>query len=292
MAIEVIPLSQDIEISVSPERPGASLPYMVTGTEDELAASAAFEAVVSAFYYGLLLQDYTMRHKGGGVWDFTAKYGTRENMQPADGSGSGSGSGPGGGGPAETKSANFSFDSTGGTKKITHSIATIAQYQRAGTTATPRHNAINVQPDGKIEGVEIGAGQFSFVVERALSHPINPALVAAIDARTWHVNSDTVVLLVDGITITCAPGELLYKGATGGKNGTEGWRVSLHCARSPNVTGLIVGEIIGIAKKGWEYLWVWSDETVDPTSNRMIQRPQEVYIEQVYPTAALGILFL
>ena len=53
-----------------------------------------------------------------------------------------------------------------------------------------------------------------------------------------------------------AAGECLFLGAAGTKRGSGDWEIGYRFASSTNVTGLIVGDITGINKKGWEYLSV------------------------------------
>ena len=48
------------------------------------------------------------------------------------------------------------------------------------------------------------------------------------------------------------------------------------------MTGLVIGEITDIAKKGWEYLWVRYTDVEDTTAKALVKRPAAVYIEKVY----------
>ena len=53
-----------------------------------------------------------------------------------------------------------------------------------------------------------------------------------------------------------------------------------------------MGDITGIDKKGWEYLWVQYADDVDAVKKQLIKKPVAVYIEKVYESAlfsALGI---
>jgi hypothetical protein len=87
-------------------------------------------------------------------------------------------------------------------------------------------------------------------------------------------------------------GEVLFLGASGSKRGKEPWEVSFKFAASPNVTGLSVGDITGIAKKGWEYLWVRYNDQEDTVAKVLVKRPVAAYVEQVYGYgnfAGLGI---
>ena len=79
-------------------------------------------------------------------------------------------------------------------------------------------------------------------------------------------------------------------GLPGSKRGTDDWEITYRFAASPNVTGLAVGPITGIAKKGWEYLWVRYADAED--EHVLVKRPIAAYVEQVYELgnfAGLGI---
>lgn len=51
--------------------------------------------------------------------------------------------------------------------------------------------------------------------------------------------------------------------ASGSQWGTEDWVVTFSFAASPNAVELTVGDITGIDKKGWEYLWVRYQDAED-----------------------------
>jgi len=89
-----------------------------------------------------------------------------------------------------------------------------------------------------------------------------------------------------------AQGEVLFMGAGGSRRGGGDWEINFKFAANPNQTGLVVGDITGIAKKGWEYLWVRYVDAVDNAAKALTKRPAAVYVEQVYEYgnfAALGI---
>lgn len=85
-----------------------------------------------------------------------------------------------------------------------------------------------------------------------------------------------------------AAGEVLFLGASGSQRGQEDWEVTFSFAASPNVTGLAVGQITGIAKKGWEYLWVRYEDAVD--AHTLVKQPAAAYVEQVYPYGDFALL--
>jgi len=92
-----------------------------------------------------------------------------------------------------------------------------------------------------------------------------------------------------------AAGEVLFLGATGSKRGTgpdADWEITFRFAASPNATGISVGPIGGIGKKGWEYLWVRYADQEDAGSQAIVKRPIAAYVERVYDEgnfSALGI---
>jgi len=49
-------------------------------------------------------------------------------------------------------------------------------------------------------------------------------------------------------------------------------------------------EIVGIAKGGWQYLWVLYEDEEDADAKRMVKRPAAVYVEQVYREGDFGEL--
>ncbi len=92
-----------------------------------------------------------------------------------------------------------------------------------------------------------------------------------------------------------AAGECLFLGASGSRRGTDAnddWEITPRFAGSPIRTGISVGSIGGIAKKGWEYLWVRYADAEDAASNTLVKQPIAAYVEKVYEDAdfsALGI---
>ncbi|MBI1372485.1 MAG: hypothetical protein GC159_06960 [Phycisphaera sp.] len=90
-----------------------------------------------------------------------------------------------------------------------------------------------------------------------------------------------------------AAGECLFLGAAGSQRGVgEDWEITFRFAGSPNKTGLTVGDIAGISKKGWEYLWVRYQDTEDNNAKMLIKKPIAAYVEKVYDEgnfASLGI---
>jgi len=62
--------------------------------------------------------------------------------------------------------------------------------------------------------------------------------------------------------------------------GRGGLGDQLQVRRQPDVTGLSVGNIVGIAKKGWEYLWVRYQDAEDAAAKALVKKPVAVYVER------------
>ena len=87
-----------------------------------------------------------------------------------------------------------------------------------------------------------------------------------------------------------AAGEVLFLGASGSQRGQDDWEITFRFAASPNVSGLAVGPITGITKRGWEYLWVRYADAED--QHVLVKQPIAAYVEKVYPDgdfSGLGI---
>jgi len=85
-------------------------------------------------------------------------------------------------------------------------------------------------------------------------------------------------------------GEVLFLGASGSRRGYGDWEITFRFAASPNVTNLTIGDITGINKKGWEYLWVRYADSEDTAAKALVKKPIAVYIERVYDDGNLSLL--
>jgi hypothetical protein len=176
----------------------------------------------------------------------------------------------------------LSWDTTGGTARITSSRATT----KYPATATDHKGAIGLDAEGNVQGVDIVVPACKFTVTYRLANAtVSNAYGMVVELLTGTVN--------DATFFGRPAGEFLFMGAQG-KTGIKTDPVfNFHFVRLPNVTGLTIGDITGIAKKGHEYLWVeWKPGEKDANSGRTPQEPIGVYVETVYHEgdfSALGI---
>jgi len=243
------------EATEGAESPAATLLYIVQGTEDDDLVRAAVEGEVPALYQGLVFEDYHIAHLGGGVWDVAARYGKRK--QPGE--------------------SSFSFDTGGGTQHITQSVLTVARYPAA---APNLQGAIGFSGES-VQGTDITVPVYNFTETHYLPvASVTAGYKATLFSLTGRVNN--------GAFKGFSPGEVLFLGASGSQRGDDDWEITFRFAASPNVTGLAVGSITGITKRGWDYLWVLYADAED--QNVLVKRPAAVYVEQVYEFGNLGLL--
>ncbi len=181
---------------------------------------------------------------------------------------------------------SFRFDTGGGTQHITQSLSTVNKYVASGT-APDFKGAIGVTED-RVEGVDIGVSVFAFEV----TYYIDDEDMAAQDIRRFYeLSNDTYndapfTVTINGKQLTFAAGEVRLLGVVGGIRRTEDqWEITCRFAASPNKTGLAVGDITGIDKLGWDYLWVRYKPVADGTAKVLVRQPQAVYVERVYTPA-------
>jgi hypothetical protein len=157
---------------------------------------------------------------------------------------------------------------------MTQSISTIAKYAPAGKNTLDFKGAIGVSANG-VEGVDIRSPVYEFSETHWLSvATVDTAYKQGLFELTGTVNDD----LFKGF----AAGEVLFLGASGSRRSGEKWEVSFRFAASFNRIGITVGDITGVAKEGWEYMWVYYEEQEDASAHRLVKVPRCVFIEQVY----------
>jgi hypothetical protein len=189
----------------------------------------------------------------------------------------------------------FSVSTTGGTARITTSLKTVMAYNALGSASNPLDAALNAIPwfeqaigvtrDGDVQGVDIVVPACKFSIEyRQPKAVITAGYVRTVEVLTGTCNN--------AIFFGRAAGEVLFMGGDGsqGIKSDPTWRYDF--VRMPNLSGQRIGDILNVAKRGHDYLWVLFEETLDPAAKYVTKRPKAVYVEQVYQStgfSALGI---
>jgi len=253
--------SRKLVKTVTGTNSSAELAYVVLGTDDDIAARDALEAGSPATYATLPRQSVQVEPLGPKLWDGQVRYGHENNSNQI-----------------QTGESTFSFDTGGGTQHITQSLQTVGRFPASGQTAPDFKGAIGVTPDA-VEGVDITVPVYQFSeTHYKPDNQVTGTYKGVLFELTGRVNADTF----KGF----APGEVLFLGASGSRRVQMGesadWEITYRFAASPNRTGLSIGGISGISKKGWEYLWVRYVDRADPLAKALVKRPIAAYVERVY----------
>ena len=251
------------------DRPTATFKYVVRGTADEQTALTALRDGSAAAYQGLARLNWTVAPVGDGsdTWEGTVQYGLFSSA------------------PRQVGQSTYSFDTAGGTQHITQARQHVASYARGSDSLPDLEGAIGY--DGHdVQGCDITVPVYNFSETHYLeAESVTDAYKATLFSLTGKTNNASF----KGFQA----GEVLFLGASGTqRQGDNAWEITFRFAASPNVTNLTIGGSSGIAKKGWEYLWVQYEDAKDDTAKAILKRPRYVFVERVYDAgnfAGLGI---
>lgn len=254
--------------------------YIITGESSDANARAALIAhvsdtiSVSGITYNLNeaacgVEEILTKSNNGvdisdGVWIGTAVWESPQGLTP-------------------TGSFTLSFDISGQSTRITHSRQTVNAYPTALTTKPNFKQAINVQADGTVEGVDILIPYFTYTLTKTFDE--------STIAGGWVLTAANIVGTVNSSEFHgFQAGELLLTRISGQQRPDGDWDVTFSFAVSFNEAGLAVGDITGISKDGWDYLWVYYEETHDTTTKRTHKIPVSAYVERVYRRTSYAAL--
>ena len=237
---------------------GLSIPYRLIGESDPMTARiyalANTPLVFSAYYR----EDVRLSYLGGGVWDVDAEYGPKEKKGPEEGD------------------YKWTFDTGGATKHITQGLQHISTYKPFGATAIDHKGAIGVTDDS-VEGVDVPDRAFRW-------------------SETWQLPLGSY-----GFIYATVLGELTgranasyfrgfpantvrFDGASGGESQKDATicEITFNFSVSPSESGLEVGDITGITKSGWDYLWVRYETSDDDMAKKTTPAPIQVEVDRVH----------
>lgn len=245
--------------ATSSTKPTAEIPFVVKDAADESAVKSAALAATPASYAGLPRKSIEIAERiNETTWKVTVRYenessGSPDNPEPVT-----------------------SFDIGAGSQHITQSLQTVQKKDLNGVAAD-LGGAIGFDGEN-VNGVDITVPVWTWQE----THYLDTVLTSAYYACTGKVNTD--------VFQSFQPGEVIFLGASGTKRGDGKWEVTFKFAASPNKTGIVIGGIAGIDKKGWEYLWVQYAADVDNAKKVLIKKPFAVYVEKVYEEASFASL--
>lgn len=250
--------------------------YKILQAYSEADATGALASVVAPTLGTLVLGDIAVNEIStfGGIWEGTASYITPERKEEEDNE------------EEELGDRIVNVEIAAGTTHITQSLKTIGRYGIAGADVPDLQGAIGATRDG-IAGVDI----VTPVVTWSEEHILPTALI----------NFDYVNMVADMVGTTnnaffrgYEPGEVLFMGSNitkkdNGRTRKPTMPVGFKFSRSKNLKDIKIGAITAptrsprkIDKKGWEYLWVYYEESLDPVIGAKVKKPTRAYVEQVY----------
>ena len=261
----------------TPGGSGASITWVGNGSADPTVGRTALMNLglsplitggpISNLYDGLSLKTLSRERNGPDSWLFTAEYNEKE---------------------PEPGAYTISIDTSGGQVQQTYAYSE-AKFVATGETAPDMNGAIDVQ-DKKPQGVQ----------------RIIPALKLTVNAKikTANVTTDGGVVhyarVISELTGTVnnatmlgqfAAGELLFTGASGDIV-AEDPSLQFTFLSSKNVTGLTIGDITGIDKKGHDYLWFSFKKDKDSGTNLPQTKPRAAYVNRIYKEADHSLLYI
>jgi hypothetical protein len=159
--------------------------------------------------------------------------------------------------------------------------------QRFPGTAKDYNNAINVNSDGQVEGVDtIIPGLSITITQRMQGSTLTPAYALAVANLVGKYNNATFMGVFPAGSIQFIGGDAALSFAinnpfSGGPPLTPQDReLSFEFLYSPNLTNLTIGSITGVNKLGHQYMWIdWESAIV---SGRAVRRPLAVYVQDLY----------
>jgi hypothetical protein len=256
--------------------------FIISGVSTEAAALAALltDAAVPAGVNGFvrLAADCSVEELADGQYLGTAVYGNPDFTQRDPGN------------------FTISFDISGQTQRITQSLATVNAYTRPGSWRRDFKGAINVSSDGSVEGCDIVVPVVNYTVNYSFPQTQfdDGTYIRKLIAAVGSVNSDAFQGL--------APGEGLLARVSGQRRADRAWDLSFGFGVSLNASAangntLTVGEISGIEKDGWDYLWVYYAEEQQSAAGGsgvkyITKVPAHAFVERVYRRTAFANLGL
>lgn len=169
---------------------------------------------------------------------------------------------------------SLSFDITGQQQKITYSRQTVMGYTASAVKKNFKQ-AINVNQDGTIDGCDILVPYLTYQAKQIYGPgQITQSFVTALSGIVGTVN--------DGPYQGYSAGEMLLTRVTGAPRDDSAYDLTFSFAISQNETGLTIGDITGISKDGWDYLWVYYEERDDSTTHTSNKIPINAFVERVY----------
>lgn len=237
------------------EDPSLEQHWAISGTDSDIIAVNTLAAKSPMIYDGLVRKSWRVEPEGYQLWKGFVQYGRYPR-------------------PQQEGQSRISFDTGGGGSiHVLHTLGTVARYAPQGQTPVESHGLIGVTKDS-VEGCDIPSREFNW----SETHILPVAYVDAAYVMTIYALTGTV----NGYAWRAyAAGEVLFKGVSGTNRDSLTAELTYSFSASPNQINLAVGNIYGIAKQGWDYMWVRYEDDVDTNAHALVKKPKTVYVERV-----------
>jgi hypothetical protein len=183
----------------------------------------------------------------------------------------------------------WGWDCTVETEHVTYALEHIADYAKSGVTAKNYKGAIGANASGDIEGVDKFFPKFEWWEKHTIAYRNAQA--------AWALS--LVLASSGGLTNLYTfrnfpPNTVLFLGGTGERSNTRPslFEITVRFRGGVNRTNFSIGDITGVAKKAWEYVWVNSAAEVPTAAGGLVHVPTCAHTERLYDAidySALGI---
>ena len=249
--------------------------YLMTGGSGDvvlanrISAYALAKAYTPVLFGNLYRSGIELTEKGPLIYEVDVAYGTSPNKEP--------------------KAGNFTwgFDTTGGTKHMTHGKQHVASYVSSGGTAENHNGAIGWKEGGEVEGVDVPDRAFKWTETHQLLLADFGFTYASIlgDYSGW-VNSST---------FRGKPAfTVLFGGGVGGPMNEDPdlCEITYHFEYQPTKSNFTIGsgaDAITVASKvGWDALSICY--TSKDGTNSLSVKPKQVDVDRVFDAFDFSLL--
>ena len=241
----------------------AEVVYFVRGEGiDESDVKAKAQSDIPSTYAGLELDDVEVAERiNAGTWKVVARYKKPDNQSAYP--------------YTPTPDNSYTFDTGSETQRITQSLETVGKY---GPKASNDLKGAIGWDGEEVKGVDVRVPAPTWTETHWFS---DDDFTASYRRTLLRMAFKTNNASWRG----WSTGEVLFLGATCNRRGDDWddpWEVTYKFAIRENRTGIEAGEITGIAKKGWEYMWVQYAKVEDTATKQVVKKPVAVYVEKVY----------
>lgn len=248
--------------------------------ENLLAGNGEDWPGLPGYLEGCLLRDVTMAPDGPDAWRAKCSY-SRSKLEKRERE-------------KLTSVGQFrvSFSSKSQTVKQYTAKSTVGYPLEGGmllARAPDFKGAINVNSEGEVEGVDsIVPGLTVSVTQRMEGATLTPEYALLVSGLIGKYNNDEFMGFPAGtMQLTAGDGSLSYEIpnpnadlAGGDPIPPQDRELSFEFLFSPNLTGISIGDVTGIDKKGHQYMWTLWTDAID--AGKLFRKPRAVYVQDLY----------